>query len=399
MRCVGSRTDAPSSDAARRPLEGVLVADFSRVLAGPLATLHLADLGARVVKVERPGSGDETRRWGPPSRPTGTTYFDSVNRIEESVCLDLTDPGDRDLARELVRRADVLVGNFRASSTAGFGPAELADLNPRLVTVSVTGFGGAGGADRPGYDFVVQALGGLMSITGPPGHPTKVGVALVDVLCGKDATIGVLAALARRAVDGRGSHVEVDLLSSLQAGLVNQVQAYLGTGVDPQPLDDAHPSIAPYELLTCADGPLAVACGTDAMFARLVDALGAPALAQDARFATNADRVRNRPSLRGELANLLRTTTTVDAEALLVRAGVPAGRVGTIGDGLRLAESLGLDPLLDVVDADGAVVGRQVRSPVRIDRTGPPRRDAPPRLGEHDAAVRRWLSTPLEETP
>ncbi len=232
---MGSRTDAPSSDAARRPLEGVLVADFSRVLAGPLATLHLADLGARVVKVERPGSGDETRRWGPPFSPTGTTYFDSVNRNKESVCLDLADPGDRELGRELVRRADVLVGNFRASSTAGFGPDELAALNPRLVTVSITGFGSAGGADRPGYDFVVQALGGLMSITGPSGHPTKVGVALVDVLCGKDATIGILAALARRAVDGRGSHVEVDLLSSLQAALVNQVQAYLGTGVDPQP--------------------------------------------------------------------------------------------------------------------------------------------------------------------
>ncbi|MEW1957766.1 CoA transferase [Kineococcus sp. NPDC059986] len=397
---MGSRSDAPPSDVGRRPLEGVLVADFSRVLAGPLATLHLADLGARVVKVERPGAGDETRRWGPPFSPTGTTYFDSVNRNKESVCLDLADPGDRDLARELVRRADVLVGNFRASSSAGFGPDELATLNPRLVTVSITGFGSDGGADRPGYDFVVQALGGLMSITGPPGHPTKVGVALVDVLCGKDATIGILAALARRAVDGRGSHVEVDLLSSLQAGLVNQVQAYLGTGVDPEPLDDAHPSIAPYELLTCADGPVAVACGTDGMFARLVTALGAPTLAQDPRFATNADRVRHRAALRTALEDLLRTTSAAGAETLLVRHGVPAGRVGTIGDGLRLAASLGLEPLLDVVDADGRTVGRQVRSPVRIDGTGPPRRDAPPRLGEHDEAVRHWLSTPTdEETP
>jgi crotonobetainyl-CoA:carnitine CoA-transferase CaiB-like acyl-CoA transferase len=381
----------------RLPLAGVLVADFSRVLAGPLATMHLADLGARVVKVERPGSGDETRRWGPPFSATGSTYFQSVNRNKESVCLDLADDGDRALARELALRADVLVQNFTpgALEQLGLGLAGLRRANPRLVTVSISGFGAAGGADLPGYDFVVQALGGLMHITGEAGGPpSKVGVAVVDVLCGKDAALGALAALVRRGVTGRGGHVQVDLLSSLQTALVNQVQGLLGAGVEPVRAGSHHPSIAPYELLDCADGPLAVACGTDAMFRRLGEQLGLPRLADDPRFTTNAERVRHRPQLRAVLEGRLAHAPAAAWEERLLGAGVPAGRVATVGEGLLLAERLGLDPVLDVVDDDGRVVGRQVRGSVRVEPAPPAPRRAPPDLGQHDAAVRAWLSAP-----
>ncbi|MGQ7353183.1 CaiB/BaiF CoA transferase family protein [Quadrisphaera oryzae] len=394
--------DEPAGSSAGLPLDGVLVADFSRVLAGPLATMHLADLGARVVKVERPGAGDETRRWGPPFSATGTTYFESVNRNKESLCLDLADPGDQGLARELALRADVLVQNFTpgALDGLGLGLEGLRRANPRLVTVSISGFGTAGGAAVPGYDFVVQALGGLMHITGEAdGPPSKVGVAVVDVLCGKDAALGALAALVRRGVTGRGGHVEVDLLSSLQAALVNQVQSFVGAGIDPVRSGSHHPSIAPYELLDCADGPLAVACGTDAMFSRMAAELGLPGLADDPRFTTNADRVRHRPQLRAVLEERLAREPAAAWEQRLVAARVPAGRVATVAEGLRLAERLGLEPVLDVVDDDGRVVGRQVRAPVRVSPSPPQPRRAPPALGQHDAALRAWLAPPVHSVP
>ena len=278
------------------PLDGLLVADFSRVLAGPLATMTLADLGATVVKVERPGVGDETRSWGPPWTDGSSAYYDCVNRTKFGVRLDLADPGDRADAVELARRADVVVHNLRGLDRYGLDYAAVAAANPRVVYCSITGFGP--GTDRPGYDFLVQAMGGLMSITGDPdGEPRKVGVALVDVLTGKDAVIGILAALAARARTGQGEHVQVDLLSSLLGGLVNQAAGYLTTGRSPGRLGNAHPSIAPYETLRCADGLLAVACGNDEQFRRLVSVLGSPALAADPRFATNGDRVGHRGEL------------------------------------------------------------------------------------------------------
>lgn len=388
---------APSAVDDHLPLADLLVADFSRVLAGPLATMHLADLGARVVKVERPGTGDETRRWGPPFSASGATYFESVNRNKESLCLDLTAEGDRALARELALRADVLVQNFRpgAMEAMGLGLADLRRANPRLVTVSISGFGESGGAALPGYDFVVQALGGLMHITGEAGgEPQKAGVAVVDVLCGKDAALGVLAALVRRGVTGRGGHVEVNLLSSLQTALVNQVQAVVGAGVEPTRAGSHHPSIAPYELLACADGQLAVACGTDGMFRRLGVELGLPALADDPRFATNTDRVTHRPELRRVLEERLAAAPAREWQERLLAVGVPAGCVASIGQGLRLAESLGLEPLLDVVDGAGRTVGRQVRSPITITPSPPAPRRAPPALGEHEDPLRTWLSAP-----
>lgn len=373
-----------------RPLDGVLVADFSRVLAGPLATSTLADLGARVVKVERPGTGDDTRSWGPPWTERGSTYFESANRSKESVVLDLDDPGDLVVAQELARRADVLVENFREGTLArrGLDHGTVSRTNPGIVYCSVTGFGGAGGAGLPGYDFLVQAVGGLMSITGEEGAaPTKVGVALVDVLTGKDAVIGILAALAERDRSGRGQRVEVDLLTSLLGSLANQAAGYLATGEAPTRMGNRHPSIAPYETLRCRDDLLAVCCGNDGQFRRLAEAIGAPALADDERFATNPARVAHRSELVALLEERLAGDTAVAWTKRLTDVDVPAGRVGDVADGFALAEALGLDP---VVDVDGATP--QVRHPVRYSRTPVTQYGAPPRLGQHGDEIRRWLT-------
>lgn len=378
----------------QRPLEGVLVADFSRVLAGPLCTMTLADLGARVIKVERPGTGDDTRSWGPPWSSTGATYFESVNRNKESVCLDLADPGDQVLARELAVRADVLVENFKPGGLdrLGLGYEELSVENPGLVYASISGFGASGGRDIPGYDFIVQALGGLMSITGDAGDsPYKAGVALVDVLTAKDAIIAVLAALRAREHIGRGSHVQVNLLSSLQGALVNQGQAYLGAGKVPGRMGNAHPSIVPYQLLECADGPLAVACGNDGQFARLVQELGAPELAGDERFSSNSARVGHREELVPLLEGLLAAAPSRQWQERLTRVGVPAGRVAGIDEGIDYAQSLGLDPTIEVHDAAGTRVGRQIRHPAVWDPPLAPRTQAPPGLGEHTEQVVSWL--------
>jgi formyl-CoA transferase len=375
------------------PLSGVLVADFSRVLAGPLATMTLADLGATVVKVERPGAGDDTRSWGPPWTADSSAYFDGVNRGKYSVDFDLADPADLAAAVELAGRADVLVQNFRPGGLAAFGLdyATVARTNPGVVYCSVSGFGAGPGADRPGYDFLVQALGGLMSVTGEAdGEPLKVGVALVDVLTGKDAVIGILTALAARQRTGHGDHVEVNLLSSLLGGLANQVSGYLATGVPPGRMGNRHPSIAPYETLHCADGVLAVAVGNDRQFQRLSDVLGVPELAADARFATNPGRVAHRAALVAALEAALAQASSVDWEQRLTAAGVPAGVVGDIGTGVRRATELGLAPLLDLGE------GRppQIRHPVTYRHARPARPTPAPKLGEHTALLRGWLSEP-----
>ncbi|MGT2462065.1 CaiB/BaiF CoA transferase family protein [Sinomonas atrocyanea] len=393
-------TETRGVSAATAPLDGVLVADFSRVLAGPLATMTLADLGARVVKVERPGCGDDTRHWGPPFSATGATYFESVNRNKESVELDLADPEGLGLARELALRADVLVENFKPGGLEklGLGYEALAAENPGLVYASISGFGSTGGRDLPGYDFIVQALGGLMSITGAPdgvpgAGPMKAGVALVDVLTAKDATIGILAALAERDRTGRGRRVEVNLLSSLQGALANQAQAYLGAGVVPGRMGNDHPSIVPYQLLATADAPLAVAAGNDSQFARLCDAIGSPDLAADPRFATNRARVAHRAELVALLEGRLASASAQVWQDKLSSLGVPCGRVAGIGEGLDYAESLGLSPTVEVRDRSGAVVGRQVRHPITWTPPLPPRTQAPPALGADTADVVRWLRT------
>ena len=380
------------------PLDGLLVADFSRVLAGPYATATLADLGAEVVKVERPGLGDDTRHWGPPWTPTSSSYFESVNRSKRSVELDLKDPADLALARELARRADVLVENHRrgALDRLGLGYADVSADNPGIVYCSVTGFGSGAGADLPGYDFLVQAVGGLMSITGDAdGEPTKVGVALVDLLTGKDAVIGVLAALAERADTGEGQHVEVNLLSSLLGALANQAGAYLATGKSPTRMGNRHPSIAPYETLRCRDGSVAVACGNDGQFRGLAEAVGVPELADDPRFARNPDRVAHRDALVEALEDALGGD---DAGAWVKRigdAGVPVGVVGDIGSAIALAESLGLAPTVDV----GPDHPRQIRHPATYSRSTTRPMGAPPALGQHNDEIRAWLTQPAGSRP
>ncbi|MFH7322351.1 CaiB/BaiF CoA transferase family protein [Aeromicrobium sp. JJY06] len=373
------------------PLDGILVADFSRVLAGPMATALLADLGATVVKVERPGTGDDTRAWGPPWTETTSAYFESANRTKRSVTLDLRDAHDLRLAHELVRRADVLVENFRTGTLDryGLGWDQAAALNPALVYCSLTGYGSGAGASLPGYDFVIQAVGGLMSITGPDAdHPHKVGVALVDVLTGKDAAIGILAALAHRARTGVGEHVEVSLLTSLLGSLANQASNWLTTGRPPAPLGNRHPSIAPYETLHCADGLIAVACGNDGQFRKMAAALGRVELADDVRFCTNAVRVQHRDVLVAILEEVLLTRDAQHWYQLLVAADVPVGVVGDIGSAFELADRLGLDPTREV----GAGHPPQVRHPITYSHSQVVPPAAPPGLGEHNDQIRRWLA-------
>lgn len=376
------------------PLEGVLVADFSRVLAGPLATMNLADLGADVVKIERPGAGDDTRAWGPPwSQRSGvSTYYESVNRSKRSLALDLSDADDLAVAGELARRADVVVENFRPGALARYGLDydTVAGSNPAVVYASITGFGSGAGAALPGYDFVVQAVGGLMSITGEAGGaPTKAGVALVDVLTGKDATIGILAALAARARTGRGCHVEVNLLSSLLSSLVNQASGYLGAGSVPRRMGNEHPSIAPYETLRCADGLLAIACGNDGQFAKLAGEIGRPELAADVRFARNADRVAHREALVSVLEEALASDTAASWQRRFTAIGVPAGGINDLAAAFALAEDLGLAPVHDL----GPGASPQVRHAVTYSEalTRPP--TPPPALGA-DEDLRAWLTGP-----
>ena len=368
-------------------LDGIVVADFSRVLAGPLATSMLADLGATVVKVERPGTGDDTRHWGPPWTSTTSAYFDCANRSKESVELDLDDPADHQIALELMSTADVVVENFRPGALAAKGLAydDVRRSNPRVVYCSISGFGTGGGATLPGYDFLVQAVGGLMSITSAPdGEPTKVGVALVDVLTSKDAVIGILAALNERHASGKGQRVEVNLLSSLLGSLANQASSYLATGVAPHRMGNQHPSIAPYETLRCADGMIAVCCGNDAQFVRLAGVLGQPGLAADERFARNADRVANRSQLVPLLEAALSSGPADRWIRSLTEVGVPAGAVGDVGSAFDLAAELGLAPRVDV----GPDAIDQVRHPITYSRTPVESYRRPPRLGEHNDVVR-----------
>jgi crotonobetainyl-CoA:carnitine CoA-transferase CaiB-like acyl-CoA transferase len=371
------------------PLHGVLVADFSRVLAGALATMTLADLGADVVKVERPGTGDDTRHWGPPYVDEGATYYLGLNRGKRSVALDLADPGDHALARELVARADVLVESFRPGTMTklGLDPAELRASHPRLITCTISAFGtGEAARTLPGYDLLLQAMGGLMSVTGEPGgRPLKTGSAIVDMLCGLFAANGILAALRARDRDGTGQHVEVSLLDTSLAGLLNLASGYLNAGVVPGRMGNDHPSIVPYGTFDAADGPFALAVGSDGLFVRLCGELGRPELAEDPRFATNPARLEHRAELGEELQAAFAGATADEWVARLRAAGVPVGPINDVAQAFAFAESLELDP----VDETGGV--RTVRSPMHLDRTPVRVERRPPRLDEHGDEIRAWL--------
>ncbi|HET9094493.1 MAG TPA: CoA transferase [Solirubrobacteraceae bacterium] len=382
---MGEGGDKRQADAPVA-LPGLRILDFSRVLAGPFATMMLADLGADVLKVERPGAGDDTRAWGPPYDRSGrSTYFDAVNRNKRSVALDLASPAGLARARALAADADVLVENFRPGLLDGMGLGydELSRTNPRLIYCSITGFGrGERAAALPGYDLLVQALGGLMSITGDAdGEPQKVGVALVDVLAGLFATVGILAALNHRQLSGRGQRIDVNLLSSLLAALVNQASSYTVGGVVPRRMGNEHPSIAPYALFPTAHGELVLAVGNDRQFAALCDVLEAPELARDPRYATNPERVANRAALRVDLERRLATRPATEWASRLIDARVPAGVVNDIAAAFALADSLGLAPLVDLPDG-GETSVRLVRNPIGLSSTPPSYRVAPPNLPE-----------------
>lgn len=373
-------------------LDDVLVADFTRVLAGPYATMLLADLGAQVIKVERPGAGDDTRAWGPPYAPNGqATYFQAVNRNKASVTLDLDDSADLELARELCDRADVVIHNFRvgAMERRGLGYDDLRHTHPGLVYCAISGFGGGAGADLPGYDLLVQAVGGLMDITGEPGAPTKVGVAIVDVVTGLHAAIGVLAALHARAATGQGQQIEVTLLGSLLSSLVNQASAYVGAGVLPAALGNAHPSIAPYQPLPTADRPVVVAVGNDGQFRRMCAALGHPQWADDERFRTNPARVAHREVLTAELTQVLATRDAAHWQRVLTAVGVPCGPINTVEGAFRLADEVGLP---GAVEFEPPAELRTTANPIAMSGTPVAYRRPSPDLGADDAAVRAWLA-------
>jgi crotonobetainyl-CoA:carnitine CoA-transferase CaiB-like acyl-CoA transferase len=368
------------------PLEGLIVADFSRVLAGPYASMLLGDLGADVIKVERPGTGDDTRAWGPPWRDGVSTYFLGLNRNKRSIVLDLADSADRELARTLAERADVLIESFRPGLIASWGldGETIRRVNPRLVSCSVTAFGsGEQARGMPGYDFLLQAMGGLMSVTGEPdGRPLKAGAAVVDLICGLLATIGIQAALA----EGGGRHVEVSLMDSALASLLNQGSAWVSGGTVPGRRGNRHPSIVPYETYEAADRPFAVAVGNDRLFARLCEAVGLAELAGDERFASNEARVENVDALAGEFEAVFRTEPAEHWVGVLRAAGVPVGPINQVDEAFELASDLGLEP----VDSSHGVP--LVAPPLRLDGLRPAVRLPPPALDEHGDEIRAWLA-------
>jgi crotonobetainyl-CoA:carnitine CoA-transferase CaiB-like acyl-CoA transferase len=386
-------------DPATGPLAGLLVADFSRILAGPYSTMLLADLGAEVVKVEGPG-GDDTRTWQPPVRDGVSTYYLGVNRNKRSVVLDLRDAGDLAAAHELARRADVFIENFKPGGLARFGLdyEAVSAVNPAAVYASISGFGsGPGGASLPGYDLIVQAISGLMSVTGDAdGEPYRAGVAVFDVMAGLHATIGILAALNHRHQTGRGQHVEISLLASAMSGLVNQTSAYVAGGVVPFRMGNSHPSLFPYEPLPCADGELIIVAGNDLQFRKLAQVLGVPELPGDPRFGRNEDRTAHRDQLRPLLVERLRTRTKMEWFRELIAAGVPCGPINTIDQGVAFADEVGLDPV--VITGQGAAAMPTVRNPITFSETPPSYRLPPPALDEHGAEIRRWLAVPEERS-
>lgn len=370
-------------------LDGILVADFSRVLAGPLTSMTLGDLGADVVKVEPP-SGDDTRAWHPPADERGrATYYLTVNRNKRSVVLDLKDEDDLELARELTRRADVLVENYRPDTMGRFGLdyETVSKENPGIVYCSISGFGDRGGRHLPGFDPLVEAVSGMMSVTGPAdGEATKVGVALVDVMTGQNAIISILAALLGREQTGRGQRISVNLLSTALAATENHGSSYLATGISPTRTGNVHASIAPFETFHTSDGPMMLCVGNEREFGHLLEALELEELADDERFRTNADRVANRADLHRILEDHLETKPREYWVELFHEKGVPAGPVNTIGSGFELAEQLGLEPIDEI---DGT---RSPASPLGLTGTPPETRLGPPELDEHGDEIRAWLN-------
>ncbi len=374
------------------PLSGLLVADFSRVLAGPYCTMLLADLGADVIKVESPG-GDDTRAWVPPVTEDGvSTYFLAINRNKRSVALDLKDDGDRVLAQELARRSDVLVQNFKPGGLARYGLDydAVSAVNPAVIYASISGFGTAGGSHLPGYDVMVQGISGLMSLTGDPaGPPFRAGISLFDVMTGLHTSVAILAALNHRTATGEGQHLDASLLASAMSGMVNQTSAYAAGGVVPFRMGNSHPSLFPYEPLPTGDGELIVTAGNNAQFRRLCEVIGAPELADDPRFENNPGRTANRDILRPLLAEKLAARSAAEWFDPLIAAGVPCGPINTVDKGIEFAEKIGLEPIVQAGAGDNA--RPTMRHPVTFSKTPADYPLAPPELDEQGDEIRAWL--------
>lgn len=381
-------------DSRRLPLEGLRVLDLSRVLAGPFATMILADLGADVVKVERPEAGDDTRHWGPPFVGGESAYFLSANRNKRSITADFKNGKDLAHVKRLAGGADVVVENLRrgALAKAGLGYEALNRENPGLVYCSITGFGPGPEEASPGYDFLVQARAGVMGITGPEDEPMKVGVAVADMVCGLYAATSVLAALRERDATGEGAHLEVPLFESTLSWLGNRAQEYLVSGDDKGRLGNAHPSIVPYQTFDAADRPLAVAVGNDAQFERLCRAIGRGDLAEDERFATNPGRVESREALVAELQSTFSRRSAGEWTEELRASGVPCGPVNDLADVFSDPHVLGSGMLREVEHPAAGALG-MLASPLLLDGHRPGIRRPPPTLGENTGEIREsgWL--------
>jgi crotonobetainyl-CoA:carnitine CoA-transferase CaiB-like acyl-CoA transferase len=383
------------------PLSHIRVLDLSRVLAGPWAGQNMADLGAEVIKVERPGAGDDSRAFGPPWVKDGegrdtrdSAYFTSANRGKKSITLNIALPAGQSIARELAQASDVLIENYKYGDLAryGLGYEDLRKLNPRLVYCSLTGFGHTGPyRERPGYDFMIQGMGGMMSVTGEPeGAPQRAGVPVADIITGMYASIAICAALARRAESGTGQHLDLALLDSQIALLAYQNTNYFATGKPPRRIGNLHPNIVPYQPFRTADGDVIIACGNDNLYRKFCAAAGCPELAQDARFATNGKRVENRAELTRLLSEVFRRRSTREWLALLEAAGVPNGPINDLAQVFDEPQVKARGVRVELQHGAGAALP-MVASPMRFSETPLEYRRAAPLLGEHTDEVLRGL--------
>jgi len=408
--------EQPETDAARHApplmpgaLEGIRVLDLSRILAGPWATQILGDLGAEVIKIEKPGTGDDTRGWGPPfvaeTGADGTqargdaAYYYAINRNKKSVALDMTVPEDLAVIKDLAREADVVVENFKVGGLKRYGLDYngLKALKPDLIYCSITGFGQTGPyRERPGYDFLLQAMSGVMSVTGDPdaegGHPQKVGVAIADIMTGMYAAVGILAALHHRSRTGEGQHIDLGLLDVSLGVLANQNANYLLGGINPQRMGNAHPNVVPYQDFQTKDGYVALAVGADGQFARLCAAMELPELAADARFITNAGRVEHRAALIPVLSARFKTRTSAEWVAALEAAAVPCGPINTIAEAFADPQIQARGMHIAMARTDTGALNL-VANPLKMSATPPRYRLAPPKLGADSEAVLKALGT------